>query len=194
MAQDTTGTIIGAGGTVATAIVPALTAAAWAVPVVGAAAAGLLLAWQFYRRRGQQKVAATEVIEKSNEFWQKNLDAYFKGPRTKESQAAALAMFDDVWNWVAGPEGCGSSDLGAAGRRCIEERKRGGTVPWCANAKPGEFCGDAFQTFRDPIANDTPSNDDVASLFAAGGILSPGGNGAAGLLLPLALAGAALAL
>lgn len=176
MIGDTTTTAISTAGTVGTSIAPLLTTAAWAVPVIGAATAALTIAWQVFRRRGQQKLAATAIIEKATATWQQNLDAYMNGPRTADDQAAALQLFDSVWTWVTSADGCGNPDLGAAGDRCISERQRGGIAPWCPT---GSGC-DAFITFRDPIANDIPQPRAVGPL----GVPVSFTENPAGLLLP----------
>lgn len=180
------GQAISITGSAAASALPFLTAATWAVPVVGAVTAALTIAWAMFKRRGQQKVAATEIIDQATKTWQNNLDAYRAGPRTAADQAAALKLFDDVWEWVISPQGCGDPDLGAAGHRCIDERKRGGVAPWCPT---GAGC-DAFIAFRDPIANDSPK----ANTFFLPADVAPENPGIAGLLIPGLLIAGALAL
>lgn len=186
---------VSTGATAATAAIPLLTTAAtaaWAVPVVGAAAAGVLIAWAAFKKRNAQKEASTAVANDVEKFLQENLSAYQEGPRTREAQAYALAMFDDAWAYMSGPEGCGNADLGSAGRRCVSERQRGGTAPWCPT---GQGC-DWFTLYRDPIENDItqPSEsaaDVIGTLFGEDGT---GERTPAALLVPIALVAAALML
>lgn len=184
---------VNTGAVAASAAIPLMTTAAtaaWAVPIVGAAAAGVLIAWAQFKKRGAQKEASTDVANDVEKFLRDNRDAYLAGSRTDESQAYALAMFDDAWNFLASPAGCGNPDLGAAGRRCISERQQGASAPWCGT---GTGC-DWFTLYRAPIEQDTTSDDDV--IAGAAGMLSevftPKGNSS--LLIPAALVAIALAL
>ncbi len=70
---------------------------------------------------------------------QNNLQAYMNSPRTPEDQQAALWNFDQLWQAVV--QSCSDTRLGDAGRRCINDRIRGGQWDW-------------FSYYRDPIAND----------------------------------------
>ncbi|PJF28488.1 MAG: hypothetical protein CUN53_00105 [Phototrophicales bacterium] len=161
------------GGQVAGGIVGATAAAstaAWAVPVIGAAVAGVTLWLSSMFRRGAQKRATTEVVETIEPKLQENLQAYLSGPRTRTSQAVALANFDAAWSWVV--QQCSNPDFGNAGKACISDRSAGGRWPW------NEY-------YRDPIANDPqvrpdpvnsgvaaalglPNTDQTALLLAAG--------------------------
>jgi len=99
------------------------------------------------RRRGPgQRIAATRIVEQIEPLLQKNVDAYFDGPRTVSTQRQALDNFDRAWTWLTSLEGCGNPDLGNAGVACIDDRRRGGKFDW-------------FALYRDPIANDTPQPD-----------------------------------
>jgi len=157
---------VNAGGTAATAIVAATSKAAWAIPVVGAAVAGVAaaLALWFARKGPHQKVATTQIVddlESSPEYGlARNLEAYMSGPRTRSSQAAALANFDSVWAFLVSADACGSAEMGNPGKACIADRQRGGKWDW-------------FAMYRDPIASDPdvqpdPSLTDIPALFAGG--------------------------
>ena len=123
------------------------------IPVVGVAIAGITLALTaiFMRKGPKQKEMATQAVNQVTDLMRQNLNEYMAGPRTAESQMVAVANFDRAWAWLEGPDGCGNPALGSAGQRCISERMRGGTAPWCP---AGQVC-DMFTTLRDPIANDT---------------------------------------
>jgi hypothetical protein len=145
-----------AGGAIAAGLVPVAM-----IPIVGAAVAGVALALSliFNRKGPQQKVASTQIVNDVEPLLRENVDAYLNGPRTASSQAYALASFDSAWAFVAGPEGCGNPALGTPGQRCISERQRGGSAPWCPT---GTGC-DWFTLYRDPIALDADVQPDPAA-------------------------------
>ncbi len=147
-----------------------------AVPVIGAAVAGVTLGLQllFNRKAPKQKRITTQIVNELEPHLKNNLDAYLSGPRTRASQAAALKNFDDAWAWLASAEACGNQDLGNPGKACIADRSRGGKWDW-------------FAYYRDPIANDPDVKEDAAPLTF-------GGDGQSIPLLPLALLAAALLL
>ncbi len=183
-ARTTAMTSVNAGGTAATAIL-SHTAAAWAVPVVGAAVAGVGLALTliFARKGPWQRVEATKLVEAVIAELQANLKAYFEGPRTISSQAAALANYDAAWAWLASPEGLANPKLGNPGKVGLAERSPGGK--W-----------DMRRDLRDPIANDPEVRPDptVAENIAASAAGFFGGNwtmvaGVALILIGLLLTG-----
>jgi len=120
-----------------------------AVPVIGAAVAGVTLGLQllFSRKGPKQKRITTQIVNELEPHLKANLEAYFSGPRTKASQAAALKNFDDAWAWLTSAEACGNPELGNPGKACIADRSRGGR--W-----------DCFAYYRDPIANDPDVKSD----------------------------------
>jgi hypothetical protein len=131
-------TAVQGGGAIATALAPAS-----ALPIIGAAVVGVTLALGliFSRKGPKQKVAATKIVEELEPQLQANLDGYMSGPRTRSSQAAALANFDAAWAYLSSAQACGSPDLGNPGKACLADRGHGGKFDW-------------FVYFRDPIAND----------------------------------------
>ncbi len=170
---------VSSAGTIAAGTAPLWTQAAWAIPVIGGAVAGVALAltaW-FSRKGPKQKVATTQIVEKlanaqGTGIMQENLRAYMGGPHTVSSQAQALANFDAAWQWLL--ENCGAPEMGDPGEHCISERQRGGIY-------------DMFKDNRDPIAND-PNVVPDPTLFsgveqAGQGILSSITGGGGGLLL-----------
>lgn len=90
-------------------------------------------------RRGKQKVAATQIVDEAERHLQKNLEEYRKAPPSPANQQQGIANFEAVWGQVIAS--CSDPQLGAAGRRCISERQRGGQWDW-------------FARYLDPIAND----------------------------------------
>lgn len=146
---------IQAAGATATAI-GAAAGASW-VPIVGPIIAGvsLGLAAIFNRKGPKQKIASTKIADEIERLLKENLDGYMASERTRTIQAYALKNFDDAWAFLSGPEGCGNPELGEPGRRCISERQRGGSAPWCPT---GTGC-DWFTLYHDPIANDQAKPD-----------------------------------
>ncbi len=130
---------------------------------------------------GETCVAATRIVDQIEPYLKQNRDWYLSQPaRTPEMQQKALALFDAAWSDVVA--GCSDPNLGDAGRRCISERERGGSAPWCPT---GTGC-DWFTLYRDPIANDVPNAqaNPVADVLSSAGLnLSPG----AAALIPFAL-------
>lgn len=137
------------------------------------------------QKHNAQKVAATNAVNELGQALEKNLTAYLASDRFYSQQQYALQTFDEGWDWLTSPNGCGNAELGSAGQRCIDERKRGGVAPWCPT---GTGC-DFFATLRDPIANDPAVKPDppVRSVFSSQ-ISLPGGLEVS----PLVLVGAAL--
>jgi hypothetical protein len=133
--------LVSTGGSVATAILPAVTHAAWAVPVVGTAVAGVAVALSliFGRKGPRQKEEASRIADDAEQQLQANVRAYLGGPRTAESQAAALANFDYAWSQLVAIW----QQLGEPGERAIRERGRDGRPAWGPNW---------FELYRDPIA------------------------------------------
>lgn len=152
---ETAQAIVGTGGAAAASLLPTVTTAAWAVPVVGAAVAGVTLALGliFNRKSGRQKVAATKIVESIQEQLQANLDGYMAGPRTRSSQAAALANYDAAWAWLSSTDGLLNPELGDVGKRSLAER-----------APNGRYALQPY--YRDPIANDPEVKPDPANVAA----------------------------
>ena len=136
-------------GSVGTMAVSGTAWAAAAIPIIGAAVAGVTMWLTSIFRRGAQKEAATRIVDEIEVKLKENLQGYLSLPvRYQSAQAQALANFDAAWQAVV--ENCSNPQLGSAGQRCIQERQRGGSAPWCPT---GTGC-DWFALYRDPIAND----------------------------------------
>lgn len=93
------------------------------------------------RKGGARRIQATDIVDRIEPELEKNVDFYLTGPRTESAQAGYLQQFDYAWSFLTSPDGCGTGELGQAGRRCISERDRGGQHDW-------------WRRYRDPIAND----------------------------------------
>ncbi len=137
-----------AGGALTAATSAHLLAAGVAGPI-GLAVAGVAMALSaiFSRKGPQQKVISTHIVDELEPQLKANVDGYLAGPRTRSSQAAALANFDAAWAYLSSSQACGSAELGNPGKACIRDRSRGGKWDW-------------FSYYRDPIANDTEVQDD----------------------------------
>jgi hypothetical protein len=182
-------TAVNAAGAALTTAAPTFmsaTTAAIAIPVIGAAVAGVTFWLMRNRLNNIRKEKATQIVNDAEAKMKENLQGYLSGPRTISSQRQALANFDALWEHIV--QGC-TAVGGDPGRRCIEERQRGGSAPWCPT---GTGC-DYFTLYRDPIANDTPRPDPVQATIdpLTGEMVSFTGGG---LLLPLLLAGAGVLL
>lgn len=175
-----------AGGVVTAGGSSSLAAGVWgaaAVPVVGAIVAGVTIGLMaLLNRKGpKQKVATTQIVDSVEPYLAENRDGYFAGPRTRSSQAQALANFDAGWDYVR--QNCGDATMGDPGKRCISERDRGGRWDW-------------FALYRDPIVNDPgvqpdPASPGVVEAIFGGG---PSSNSPVPLFLAMGLAVAALML
>jgi hypothetical protein len=186
-------------------IASGLSTAAWAVPVIGAAVAGVTFWLSSMFRRGAQKEAATKIVEQIGDKMKENVEAYFAGPRTLASQQQALANFDAAWNAMV--QALSNRQLGDAGKRGIAERDRSG-CKWhaaCQTQDPltgicigygpdgsGPDCWNYFVGFRDPIANDPlPQRGGVPALNAQP-VTEALAGGSMGLLLGAGLIAAGL--
>ncbi len=123
-----------------------------AVPVIGAAVAGVALGLiLIFNRKGPgQRVASTKIVDELEPLLKNNVEAYMSGPRTRASQAAALQNFDNAWAFLVGPDACGNAQLGNPGKACIADRSPGGKWDWSAY-------------YRDPIAQDDGVKADPAA-------------------------------
>jgi len=171
-------TTVQSAGSILAGTAPAWMAPAtalWAVPVIGAAVAGVCLAiMAIISRKGpKQKVATTQLAEDVIKVLQDNLAAYMAGPRTRSSQSQALANFDAGEAFLFGPDACGSSEMGDPGLRCIFERQPVGTCTQAqadAAHEPLSDCGkySMSRDLRDPIANDPNVKPDPTFLEETG--------------------------
>ncbi len=157
--------------------------ASWAtaaIPIVGPIIAGVTvgLTLLFSRKGPKQKVATTQIVDAVEPLLRDNLNGYMAGPRTRSSQAQALANFDAGWQYVV--EHCDIPEMGNPGKACVSDRSPGGQWDW-------------FAYYRNPIANDPQVKDDVtAALDDVSATLSSGS--VAGVPTALLLVGALVAI
>jgi len=167
--SNVTTAAIGTAGEITSGVLAATSTATWAIPLVGAAVAGVTFWLSSIFRRNAQKTAATRVVEQIEPKLIENIRGYFSGPRTKASQAQALANFDAAWEALK--QACMNSQLGDAGQRCIADRDRGschyrakctrydhGICIEYGSVDPSGDCWNWFVGYRDPIANDPVPN------------------------------------
>jgi hypothetical protein len=178
------GTVYGAGASVGTTAIGAALGGGLAVPLVGAAFAGIWLGIQAILNSGCGKscVITSDWANQAEALLKKNLSAYMAlpTPRAMSAQAAYLANFDAVWNYLV--QECSSPGLSTAGQHCISDRQAGA----CHYHDASGQCWNWFVGYRDPIANDPNVVQDSAASSAV--------TGAAGSLgiSPWLLGGAAL--
>lgn len=130
-----------------------------AIPIIGAAIAGITLGIDaFIHRKGpKQKVASTKIVNEVEPYMKDNLDAWNKSNKYKSEQIQALSNFDQLWNLTTTK--LNDPSLGEPGQRGITDRSRGGKWDW-------------FSYYRDPIANDPEVKPDPTSTEALGTKLS----------------------
>jgi hypothetical protein len=171
------------GATAASGAVGAAAAAglisATAVPVIGAAVAGVaLLVTDLVKNSGcgQTCIETSQWANQAEAALQQNINAYFAlpAPRAKSNQDLALQTFDQIWAALTGPNNCGNPAMGDAGVRCITDRERGAckwrstvNVTAYPGAVPVGECWNWFLGYRDPIANDPDVVPDSTLLPAA---------------------------
>lgn len=191
-----------------------------AVPIIGAALAGLTFAVTKLIANsgcGPTCIKSSDYANQAGDLMAKNLNAYLAlpAPRSQTAQRVALANFDQLWSQLVNlctndPQLAGTT----AGRNCIADRQQG-ACKWKASAggwtrdasgswsyKPwgaagsGSDCWNWFIGMRDPIQNDPAVAPDPQA--AAPSLLSslvPGGVPGTGSspLLPLIVIAALIA-
>lgn len=178
--------IVGTAGSMGSGIVTAAAApavaaalgisAAVAVPLVGAAFAGIIMGVEAILNSGcgQACVVTSEWANQAEPLLRQNIQTYFNLPtRTKSDQQSALNMFDAVWAGLV--QRCSQPGLSTAGQNCIADRQQGACKwkatadsPWPGGPKQGA-CWNWFNAYRDPIANDTGVVSDLQGQVTIGG-------------------------
>jgi hypothetical protein len=154
-------------------------APALAVPIIGAAIAGItILATVLIKNSGcgQTCIETSGWANQAEPLLRQNINAYFSvaAPRTQSQQNAALANFDAIWATLVNM--CGAPSTGNAGKRCISDRQSGACTwkatadsPWPGGPAQGQ-CWNWWNSYRDPIANDPNVVADSASSVVSGAV------------------------
>lgn len=175
-------------------------AASLAVPIVGAALAGITIAAIKLIQNsgcGPTCIQASDYANQAEPLLRQNLNAYFAlpKPRGQSAQQTALQNFDAIWAQAV--KLWQEPALGNAGKRAISDRQSGACtwkqtanygVDISAAGEPGiGECWNWFSGYRNPIQNDpNVTSDAQANLPGSSGSFSfSGGDGVS--LLPLAL-------
>lgn len=177
--------------TAAEATVPALVgptvagllgiAPAAAIPIVGAAIAGISVAIEAILNSGcgQTCVETSEWANQAETYLEKNIAQYFAipAPRPQAVQQLALANFQAIWNQLN--KLCSQPGTGNAGVRCISDRQDG-ACKWKATGQqypggpaPGA-CWNWWNGYFYPIANDPNVTTASSTLASAAGNLVSG--------------------
>lgn len=185
-----------------------------AVPIIGAALAGVALGVSALIKNsgcGQTCIQASEYADEAGKYMDQNLHSYFYNDdgtpnktRYKSSQTLALKNFDDLWSQLV--KLCSDSSLGDAGKACISDRQRG-ACKWKQNNSDSNIpglpaigeCYNSFNGGRDPIANDPDVQPDPSTTSATDTAASSGTTGGtttstSDYAIPLLLAGGVLAI
>ena len=176
-----------------------LSSVSLAIPIVGAAIAGISIAIEAILNSGcgQTCVETSQWANQAEGYLEKNISQYFaiQPPRPQSVQQIAMANFQAIWNQLV--QLCSQPGLGTAGQRCISDRQDG-ACKWKATAPqyPGGpalgACWNWWNGYYYPIAND-PNVAVATSALASssGNILSTVVSGG---ISPLLIVGAAAAL
>jgi hypothetical protein len=191
-------------GVVTAAAAPAVASAlgisaGLAIPIVGAAFAGVLLGVEALLNSGcgQTCVVTSQWANQAEPILRQNILTYFNlpEPRHDSDKQSALNVFDATWAGLT--QRCSQPGLGDAGKNCIADRQSG-ACKWKQTADspllgiPGEpqpgACWNWFSGYRDPIAND-PTVADTVETATSGAVASVAGSlGVSSSLVWLSLA------
>ena len=147
--------------------------AATAIPIIGAALAGITILATYLIANsgcGQTCIETSQWANQAETLLGQNIATYFAipAPRSASQQNAALANFDAVWARLV--QMCSDPSTGDAGKRCISDRQAGSCAytqpankvpPW--GVPPAGACWNWFAGYRDPIAQDPNVYDDSVS-------------------------------
>jgi len=178
-------TIAASGGSVLGLTGAALTAA---IPIVGAALAGVTLLVQYLVANsgcGQTCIETSSWANQAAAQLDKNIHGYFAlpTPRPKSAQTLALANFNTLWNQLV--QLCQQPGTGTAGQRCISDRQEGACTwkqtaaalpPWGTPAV-GE-CWNWWNGYYLPIANDPNVYDDSVTAQVSNAVAGTTATGA----------------
>lgn len=150
LGQSKVPAIVASSGAIAAGTVPAIlvathaiAASSVAVPIIGAAIAGVTLAVGMFLNRNSayfaRASATTHIVDEAETLLKNNLAAWNQSDKYQSEQRQALENFNSIWNQVV--QSCSAPQFEEQGRNCVSERSRGGKWDW-------------FSYYYDPIAND----------------------------------------
>lgn len=151
-------------GTIAakTGVFGAFQTGSLAIPVIGAAIAGVTtLVSLFMAKNAQanaQKTASTKIVDQAEQLMKQNVAAWQASNKTVAEQEQSVQNFDALWQQVV--NACNRPELGGPGQRCIHDRERGGAWPW------PEYYRDVIANDRDVRANPSPVSE-MEQVFAS---------------------------
>lgn len=132
-----------------------------AIPIVGAAFAGVMLGIEAILNSGcgQTCVETSQWANQASSKLDQLIAAYFAipAPRSQSAQQIYLQTFQAVWNTLVSQ--CSQPNLGTAGQNCISDRQDG-ACKWKALPPqyPGEpaagECWNWWNAYYYPVAND----------------------------------------
>lgn len=165
--QQIIGTALPAAGAIATgvAVSSATTAAvasgtaasilgmsvAVAVPVIGAAIAGITFAILQFTQGCQSCVVTSNQANKIEELMKQNLSAWQASNKTCAERQQCISNFNALWQVLV--DFCSNPQFGGAGKNCIGDRQEG-----ACHFKNVDGCWNWFIGYRDSIANDSCSD------------------------------------
>lgn len=168
LGQSSAPTIVAASGNIAAGTIPGvlvgtnvLAAGSLAVPIIGAAIAGVTLAVSMFLNRNAtyfaQASATTHIVDEAETLLKNNLNAWNESNKYLSERSQALSNFNAIWNQVV--SACSNSGYGDPGVACIADRSRGGRWDW-------------FEYYYDPIASDSETQSDPIASSNSGGVTS----------------------
>ena len=148
--------------------------AATAIPIIGAALAGITILATYLIANsgcGQTCIETSQWANQAETLLGQNIATYFAipAPRSASQQNAALANFDAVWARLV--QMCSDPSTGDAGKRCISDRQAGSCAytqpankvpPW--GTPPAGACWNWWSGYRDAIAQDQVYDDSVSTV------------------------------
>lgn len=171
---------------------PAPGLGAWPVVAVKGGIMAATAIANLKKRSGARRILATDIVDALEPVLVLNLDLYLAGPRTASEQQMRLGEWDEAWSFLISEDGCGTDDLGQAGRRCISDRQSGGQFDWRRRYRD-PIADDVLAAGAQPLAAGVP--DFLASVFGAPSASGAGASAAiasyAPLLIGVVLIGAA---
>jgi len=136
------------GAIVSSGIASGFALSTLAIPIVGAAIAGVTFAILAFlnRKRPKQKTATTQIANETEQHMVANLRAWEASEKTVADQEQALLNFDQLWGAMVAE--VSQEAYGPPGEWTVTDRAR---EPISGDKLPGV---DWFQLYRDPIAYD----------------------------------------